>query len=396
MATRRERCGAGLTNFPGNTPENSQRAQPHPTLSTLTSVSTDPQYFLPKPKISCTAPTLTTPWPTPWLVLQSLEGQKSKSSGSDGIPPWFIRLIAPFIAQPLSLLYHKSIIQSIVPYQWKGALITPIPKVPQPTKPADFRPISALPPLSTVLEKLVICGYLYPILNTAPLSTGLADQHAFRPTGSTTAAVISLLHTVTSMLESEPYVHVIALDFSKAFDVVRHSTLFSKLASLPIPDHIFGWLLDFFQNRSHRTKFNSSLSQSLEINSSVVQGSALGPVMFIINSSDLMSVVPGNVFVKYADDVYLLVPASNTSRIAEELAGIDHWCLTNNQKLNVSKSAELIMRRKGCRAPIDPPPTPGIGRVTSLLMLGVVIEKTLAFLPISLAPLAVRANPFMP
>ena len=79
-----------------------------------------------------------------------------------------------------------------------------------------------------------------------------------------------------------------------------------------------------------------------------------------------MCAVPGNVFVKYADDVYLLVPASNTLRIAEELAGIDHLCLTNNQKLNVSKSAELIMRRKGCRAPIDPPPTPGIEKNTNL------------------------------
>src|SRR5271163_2443733 len=107
--------------------------------------------------------------------------------------------------------------------------------------PADFRPISVLPPLSTVLEKLVIRGHLYPILNTAPLDIGLADQYAFRPTGSTSAAVISLLHTTTTTLETEPYVHVIALDFSKAFEVLRHSSLFSKLASLPIADHIFGW-----------------------------------------------------------------------------------------------------------------------------------------------------------
>ena len=148
-------------------------------------------------------------------------------------------------------------------------------------------------------------------------------------------------------------------------------TPLSFQSSLPSPSLItsLGGFLIFFKQIQHCTKFNSSLSQSLEINSSVVQGSALGPVMFIINSSDLMCAVPGNVFVKYADDVYLLVPASNTSRIAEELAGIDHWCLTNNQKLNVSKSAEPIMRRKGCRAPIDSPPAPGIGRVTSLLAL---------------------------
>jgi len=51
-------------------------------------------------------------------------------------------------------------------------------------------------------EKLVIRGSLYSILDTAPLSTGLADQHAFRSTVFTTTAVISLLHTVTSMLET--------------------------------------------------------------------------------------------------------------------------------------------------------------------------------------------------
>jgi len=116
--------------------------------------------------------------------------------------------------------------------------------------------------------------------------------------------------------------------------------------------------------------------------------------MFIINSSDLMCVVPGNVFVEYADDVYLLVPTSNTPRVVEKLASIDHWCLTNNQKLNVSKSAELIMRRKGCRAPIDLLHTPGIGRVTSLLMLGIVVKSNFSFS--AHLSRAVRANPIMP
>jgi len=103
------------------------------------------------------------------------------------------------------------------------------------------------------------------------------DQFAFRPSGSITSAIVSLIHHITNTLATEPHVHIIALDFSKAFDVTRHSILFDKLAGVPLPDHIYAWLLDFFNNRSHKTRLNSSTSTVLGINRSVVQGSALGP-----------------------------------------------------------------------------------------------------------------------
>jgi len=72
------------------------------------------------------------------------------------------------------------------------------------------------------------------------------DQYAFRPTGSTTAALVFLLHTITNLLAEQPYVVVIVLDFSKAFDTVQHSTLLQKLASLDIPDTVYNWLVDYF------------------------------------------------------------------------------------------------------------------------------------------------------
>ena len=52
-----------------------------------------------------------------------------------------------------------------------------------------------------------------------------------------------------------PFVSVIALDFSKAFDTVRHSTLLDKIARLPIPDAVYNWLVDYFHGHEHCTTF---------------------------------------------------------------------------------------------------------------------------------------------
>jgi hypothetical protein len=80
------------------------------------------------------------------------------------------------------------------------------------------------------MEKTVVRGFLYPTFLSPPPTLSFSDQFAFRPTGSPCAAIISLLNIITSMLLSNPSVAVISLDFSKAFDTVRHFTLLEKMA----------------------------------------------------------------------------------------------------------------------------------------------------------------------
>jgi len=84
-----------------------------------------------------------------------------------------------------------------------------------------------------------------------PPSLSFTDQYAFRPTGSPTAALIHLLHTISHLLTTNQYVAVISLDFSKAFDTVRRSILLDKLACLELPDEVYNWLVDFFEGHSH-------------------------------------------------------------------------------------------------------------------------------------------------
>ena len=116
--------------------------------------------------------------------------------------------------------------------------------------------------------------------------------------------MITLLQKITTLLDTNPYVAVYALDFSKAFDTVRHSTLMEKMAMLKLPDCVYNWLVDFYNEHSHCKKFQGETSQFADINASVIQGSALGPAAYLVNAVDLHTVHKDNVLVKFADDTY--------------------------------------------------------------------------------------------
>jgi len=181
-------------------------------------------------------------WVTDCRMFKILDGLKSTSTGLDGLPAWFLRLGAPVFCKTLADLVNLSISTSTVPLQWKQARICPVPKTSGPTHPGDFRPISVTPVLSRITEKIIVRDFLHPALNS-PLSTlSFTDQYAFRPSGLTTAALVALLHRVTEALETNQYVVVLALDFSKAFDTVRHCSLMEKVAQLDLPDNVYNWL----------------------------------------------------------------------------------------------------------------------------------------------------------
>ena len=304
-------------------------------------ISTDQNYTTPLPKHTCHPPDT---GPTDWDVFQALDHLKSTATGLDGIPAWFLKLASHRLAEPIAYLFRKSLAESKIPFQWKMACITPVPKHQQASQPSDYRPISITPVISRVLERLVIHQYIYPLLNDYPsMALTLSDQYAFRPSGSTTAALINILQDLSDLSQSEPYVLIIALDFSKAFDTVRHSSLIGKIANLPVADSVYNWLIHYLSDRSHCTKIKGNVSDPLPINCSIIQGSPFGPVNYILNATDLKPVYDGNKMHKYADDTYVIIPADRINTISQELAAIAKWATTNNLKLNISKSRYMVV-----------------------------------------------------
>ena len=242
--------------------------------------------------------------------------------------------------------------------------MTQIPKIATPAQPSDFRPISITPVLSRSLERFVVQKFIYPALSLPYLSLNFSDQFMFRPSGSTTAALVAMLHTVRSVLANNDYVHVLSFDFSNASDTVRQASLMSKLAQLALPDSIYNWAVDFFENHAHCTKFDEIISAVAVIQASVIQGSALGPATYIVTAADLHPIYERNLIFKSADDTYLIVPAVNMNTCPEENQHLQAWAADNNLKPNKNKTKEIIFTAGQMRAP--PPSHLDIERVSSL------------------------------
>ena len=69
-----------------------------------------------------------------------------------------------------------------------------------------------------------------------------------------------------------------------------------------MPDEVYNWIRDFFDNRSHCTKFCGEFSYFIDILASVIQGSVIGPASYVVHAGDLRTITEGNDMVKYADD----------------------------------------------------------------------------------------------
>ena len=212
----------------------------------------------------------------------------------------------------------------------------------------------------------------------------MSDQFAFKPTGSTTAAIIELLHIVLSMLDQgNDYVRCILIDYSKAFDVVNHEILLQELSNLGLTSSIFNWIADFLTGRSQAVKLGDIISAFLFITRSIVQGSGLGPYLFILLARKLKTLSLINRLVKYADDMTLIVPQKTDCSIETEFRNIIDWSCLNKQNINTAKTKEIIFWRSGysSRSHPDVPAIPLIERVHQVRLLGVILTSNLSFTP---------------
>jgi len=104
----------------------------------------------------------------------------------------------------------------------------------------------------------------------------------------------------------------------------------------------------------------------LPVNQSIIQGSGIGPCLYLIYASDLRTLSPQNVIIKYADDTTLLVAQHSLVDMAQEYNNVCSWSTQNKLSINIHKTKEIIFHCRAARNLSILPPLPGIERVKLL------------------------------
>ena len=144
-------------------------------------------------------------------------------------------------------------------------------------------------------------------------------------------------------LNSHGSVRSVFVDFRKAFDLVDHNILFTKLSKYNIPNFLQLWFASYLTNRQQRVRVNSSVSTFKNLKGAMPQGSWLGPLAFLVLIDDLSTGCPLH---KYVDDTTLselVQPKQLDTRILTYLAELLTWAAHNGMEINTSKTKEMVV-----------------------------------------------------
>ena len=164
------------------------------------------------------------------LIVKTLQGLRaSKASSSlDKISPRMLKDAALVVAKPLTRIVNESLLQGTLPSEWKYAKITPLCKKGISTVMDDYRPISVLPVVSKVLER-VVHHPLHSFLNEHKLLSSF--QCGFGRNHSTEFAAIAFSDYIRRGMDLGLLTGAVFIDLREAFDSVDPEILISKLES---------------------------------------------------------------------------------------------------------------------------------------------------------------------
>jgi len=208
---------------------------------------------------------------------------KEKPSGMDNIDSKLFKFVASLIAVPITHILNLSF--NIGVYPWKTAKILPLPKNTSSTFcGSNCRPISMLPALSKIMEKIVV-EQIKKYFSEHNLNTEY--QHAYRTGHSTTTAMAQMTNDWLIASDNKNLTGAVLLDFSLAFDLIDHKYLLNKLYCYGFSSTAINWFQSYLENRRQTVFFNGSFSHEKAVDCGVPQGSCLGPLLFSIYTNDL-------------------------------------------------------------------------------------------------------------
>ena len=250
------------------------------------------------------------------VVLKLLEDlNPSKSAGLDNIAGKFLKEGASILASPLTDLCNLSISLSSFPDECKVAKLKPLYKKETKTKPKNYRPISLLPLISKIIEK-IIHNQTQSFLDENKIL--YTYQSGFRKHYSTDTCLSYLTDRLRNGFEKGLLTGMILIDLQKAFDTIDHSILLEKMKYLSFSESTIRWFTSYLSNRSFIVSVGKELSSRGKLNCGVPQGSILGPLLFLLYVNDMPQAVNSELLL-YADDTCLFFVGKDSKIIGDQL-----------------------------------------------------------------------------
>ena len=219
-----------------------------------------------------------------------------------GMFPLFLKRTADVMAPRLSVVFRRLVRLGSFLACWRQANVTLILKGPPSSSVANYRPIFMTSVLSKVLGRLVSVRLGRFMERSGVLPT---TQFAYRKGLGTCDALLCVSHSLQSALESGQVARILQIDFSAAFDRANHLGILYKLCSVCIGGSVLSILIQFLSNRAHQVMVDGFRSKLVNVVSEVPQASVLGPLLFLLYTPELLSILE-NKLIGYADDSTLI------------------------------------------------------------------------------------------
>ena len=314
-------------------------------------------------------------------IQNTINSCKNKKCSVDKIPIKIYKAVSDIISRPLCTIFNESINLGIFPNTLKIGKIRPLFKAGDKKLASNYRPITILPTLSKIFEKLVF-SRMYNFLNKFGLLHSC--QFGFRKLHNTSHALSAMTKTIYEKLNDRHNVLALYIDLQKAFDVLDHNILIKKLNYLGIRGSFLNWLTSFLSNRHQCVELdNNTKSNLLPISHGIPQGSVLGPLLFTIFINDIFTCSPFQTF-SFADDTTCISSAHSMNDLYEivnrNLIHLYDWLCANKLKLNASKTKYMLFTNKKYDIlPLIKINNQTIEKTENIKVLGITIDEKLTF-----------------
>lgn len=282
-------------------------------------------------------------------VYETLLEIKTKATGFDKINIDMLLLCCPVIIPYLCHILNCCIEKNVFPDDWKIARIIPLPKKRNASSLDELRPISILPTLSKVFEK-VICAQLKEHLENFGILP--VHQSGFRAGYSCTTALLEVADNILKEIDGGRSSVLILLDYSKAFDTINHEIMSALLHFIGCSNDSIALLSSYLNDRYQYVETNKGKSAINRIYRGIPQGSIIGPLLFCIYTCQLTNDLNNVKVHQYADDTQLLysfIPEKVNEAsyaINQDLKELMRQSEVHQLTVNPTKSVALIFGKK--------------------------------------------------